>query len=133
MLSDWALRLDGVTVKDHFGSDGFSANKRMFLTILHKENLANIRLSPEAQRRFLSLDGEGFSEVNDRWGHQGWTRVHLEFVDRSDLAEALKAAWEYSKVKTGPTPLGGTSKKKTAKRKKAARKKVAKRVKASRS
>jgi hypothetical protein len=95
-----AQALPEVSVKDHFGSDGFSANKRMFLTVRHEENRANLRLSPEEQRRFLSVDGDAFAQIENAWGRQGWTTVSLEYVDKSDFQKALQSAWDYSKTKT---------------------------------
>ena len=93
-----AKELDGVIEKDHFGSDSFSANKRMFATVWHDHNSVNLRLSPKEQKEFLSMDGEGFLEIDNAWGRQGWTKVQLEFVDVDEFKSALLAAWKYSAV-----------------------------------
>jgi hypothetical protein len=47
--------LDGVTLKDHFGSDAYCANKRIFATVWHEKNEVNLRLSVEQQRRSAAL------------------------------------------------------------------------------
>ena len=99
-----------MTEKDHFGSDAFIAHKRTFMTVWHEENTANLRLSLEQQRHFLSIDGEGFSEIDNAWGRQGWTKVHLKYVDRGQFIEAMNSAWEHSKTKG--TPLVSTQAKK---------------------
>ena len=109
---EMARALEGVTEKDHFGSDAFVANKRTFATVWHDKNEVNLRLSPDGQRHFLSRDGEGFVEFDNGWGRMGWLKTQLDFVSREDFAEALKAAWEYSAQKS---PAVSSGKKKSAK------------------
>jgi hypothetical protein len=94
-----AKKLPGITLKEHFGSDGFSANKRLFLTIWNDKNQANIRLSLEHQAEFLSMDGDAFTEIDNAWGRQGWTTIHLKYIDKDIYERALKAAWEHSAQK----------------------------------
>jgi hypothetical protein len=98
-----AKKLPDIAIKDHFGSDGFSANKRMFLTIWYDKDQANIRLSPSQQKDFLVMDGDAFSEIENAWGRQGWTIIHLKFIDKALFEKALKAAWEYSAQKAPKT------------------------------
>lgn len=99
-----ARRLPSVSEKDHFGSDAFYANKRIFATVWHSKNQVNVRLSPDQQRSFLEMDGEALVEIPNAWGGQGWTTVCLEFVERQLFTEVLKAAWETSAVKFSRTP-----------------------------
>jgi hypothetical protein len=94
-----ARSLDGVSEKDHFGSDAFYANKRIFATVWHDRNEVNLRLKLDEQSRFLSIDGDGFTEIPNAFGRQGWTQVQLDFVDRKALLEALKSAWTFSAAK----------------------------------
>jgi hypothetical protein len=101
-----ARALSGVTEKDHFGSDAFYANKRIFATVWHERNEMNLRLSPVEQRRFLLLEGEGFVEIDNAFGRQGWTKVQLEFVGRKELTEALDSAWAFSATKMSRKPKG---------------------------
>jgi hypothetical protein len=91
-----AAALEGVTEKDHFGSNAFHAHKRIFATVWHEKKTVNLRLTPEQQAEFLELDGDAFSIVPNAFGKQGWTTAHLEFCDKEQLAGALKAAWETS-------------------------------------
>jgi hypothetical protein len=85
--------------KVHFGSDAFSANGRIFATVWHDKGEVNLRLSPEQQEHFLLLDGEGFVEIDNAWGRQGWTKVQLGYVDQTDFEKVVKSAYEYSKKK----------------------------------
>ena len=93
--------LPEVTEKDHFGTDAFIANKRHFMTVSHAQNSANLRLNLEKQHELLATDGEGFVEIDNAWGRQGWTHVELAFVDPAQFKEAMEFAWEFSKVKAG--------------------------------
>jgi len=97
-------QLPNVSMKDHFGSNAYSANERMFITIWADENKANVRLSPRSQREFLSIDGDAFAQINNAWGRQGWTTIRLEFVESQDFSAALKAAYEHSTVPTKKAP-----------------------------
>ena len=82
----------GVSVKDHFGSDAFSANGRMFLTVRHEKNEVHLMLNREQQNQFLEIDGEGFNPLENLWGEHA-IMVQLDFVDREVFANALNAAW----------------------------------------
>ncbi len=104
--------------KFHFGSDAFSANKRIFATVWYDKNTVNLRLSPDEQKRLLLLDGEGFVEIDNAWGKQGWTTVQLEFVDKEQFLDALKSAWLNSANNLSPLKKLGAVKKKTIKKKK---------------
>ncbi len=96
---DVIRKLPYISEKDHFGSDAFSANKRIFATVWHDKNKVNIRLTPDLQRKFLETDGEAFNEIDNSWGRQGWTIVQLEFIDRNLFSDAVQAAWESSGIK----------------------------------
>lgn len=120
-----------VSEKDHFGSDAFYANKRIFATVWHKENKANVRLTPDLQRKFLETDGEAFSEIDNAWGRQGWTTVQLEFVDKSLFSDAVQAAWDSSNIKSSRTPKTSskTTSAKSKVRNKTAKVKIVRKVK----
>lgn len=98
-VCEMARSLEGVTEKDHFGSDAFCANGRIFATVWHDKNECNLMLNLEQQRNFLAIDGEGFSQIDNAWGRKGATNVQLDFVDREQFLDALKAAWVNSASK----------------------------------
>jgi len=113
-----ARALDGVTEKDHFGSDAFVANKRIFATVWHNKNEVNLMLNEQQQRELLVRDGsEGFNQLDNAWGKDA-INVQLEFVDPKIFSEALKAAWVNSANKRGN--LGSRKKPASAVRKKKA-------------
>jgi len=90
-----AAGLPGARMRDHFGSDAFYVHQ-IFATVWHDLNAVNLNLIPEEQRRFLLVDGEGFSQIPNAWGRRGWTRVNLDFVDPEQFKEALRCAWAHS-------------------------------------
>ena len=83
-----ARSFDGVTEKDHFGSDAFCANGRIFATVWHDKNEVNLMLNRQQQNQFLEMDGESFNEIENSWGDHA-IKVQLEFVERSVFVEAL--------------------------------------------
>ena len=93
---EMARALAGVTEKDHFGSDAFVANNRIFATVWHDRNEVNLMLNLEQQSHYLAIDGEGFAEIDNAWGRAGATKVQLSFVDKKDFSAALKEAWVHS-------------------------------------
>ena len=93
---EMAAASPGVTVRDHFGSDAYRTDGGIFATVWHATKTVNLRLTVEQQRRFVGLDGEGFTEIDNAWGRQGWTTANLEFLEREDFAAAVKTAWENS-------------------------------------
>ena len=96
LACDLASALGDVTVKDHFGSDAFRTPGGIFATVWHATRTVNLRLTPEQQRRFVEIDGEGFREIDNAWGRQGWTTASLEFLDADQFSAALQAAWQNS-------------------------------------
>jgi hypothetical protein len=91
---EMARELPQITEQDHFGSDAFRTPFGIFATIWHDKRTVNLRLTPEQQRRFTLIDGEGFREIDNAWGKQGWTTAALDYLDRALFLEALRAAYE---------------------------------------
>jgi hypothetical protein len=96
LACDLARALPDVTVKDHFGSDAFRTPGGIFATVWHATRTVNLRFTPEQQRSFVEIDGEGFREIDNAWGRQGWTTANLEFLDADQFTAALHVAWQNS-------------------------------------
>lgn len=119
-----ARELEGVSEKDHFGSDAFYANKRIFATVWHERGEVNLRLSLEQQRYFVDKHREGFFQIENAWGKQGWTTADLKSVEKSLFLKALKAAWETSFKKKSPIAKTRVIKNKPKKKSKKKQKEV---------
>ncbi len=88
-----AEKFEGVTVKNHFGSDAYCANGRIFATVWHDKNRVNLMLNQEQQKFFLLHDGsEGFIEIKNAWGRDA-IGVDLASTDADLFTEALTMAW----------------------------------------
>lgn len=108
-VCEMARGLEGVSEKDHFGSDAFVANGRIFATVWHDKNEVNLMLNEEQQRSFLVRDdGEGFGPIENAWGKNA-INVQLKFVDPTVFTDALRVAWLNSANKRN---LSSTPKKK---------------------
>jgi hypothetical protein len=88
-----AEKFEGVTIKDHFGSDAYCANGRIFATVWHDKGRVTLMLNQEQQNSFLLRDGsEGFIQLNNAWGRDAIS-VDLDSTDVELFTEALKMAW----------------------------------------
>jgi hypothetical protein len=96
---EMAAQLPGVGIRDHFGSDAYRTDGGIFATVWHERKIVNLKLTVEQQRQFVERDGEGFVEIDNAWGRQGWTTANLEFLEREDFEEALRSAWQNSATK----------------------------------
>lgn len=114
-ICELARSFEGVTEKDHFGSDAFIANGRIFVTVWHDKGIANLMLNREQQRGFLERDGgDAFRTLDNAWGAHAFSAV-LGEIEPDLLREALELAWKCSGQKR--TRLGSAQKKPGRKRK----------------
>jgi len=109
-VCELARALAGVSEYEHFGSDAFRTQGGTFATVWHAKNSVNLNLTVEQQRRFVLIDGEGFVEIDNVWGRQGWTTANLEFVADESLREALELAWANTANKPARKRAGGKKK-----------------------
>ncbi|MGE0634566.1 MAG: MmcQ/YjbR family DNA-binding protein [Pseudobdellovibrionaceae bacterium] len=118
-VCEMARVFEGVTEKDHFGSDAFVANGRIFATVWHDKNEVNLMLNEKQQKAFLVRDdSEGFNVIENSWGKNA-INVQLECIDAKVFTEALKEAWLNSKNKRAfsQSPNKKPSKKTSSKKK----------------
>ena len=78
----------------HMGHPDFRVNGKVFASLQADEEWGAVRLTPDEQQRFIERDPETFVPAAGAWGHQGWTRVQLAFVEEDVLGEALTIAWQ---------------------------------------
>jgi len=113
----------GVTEKDHFGSDAFIANGRIFATVWHNKNEVNVMIGRDLQKEFLARDGgDAFRPLENSWGDHAIT-VQLALVEPAVFAEALKVAWQNSGNKRTPLKARKAAVKKKSPKKKSSPKK----------
>ncbi len=92
-----ARALPEVSGKDHFGSDAFYANKRLFATVWHDLGEVNVKVPPDVQADFFQLDAKVFAQIKNGFGRMGWTTIRLKHVSRKTFTMALETAWGATK------------------------------------
>ena len=96
-FAEMALSFSGTEQIPHFERIGFKVvGKRMFATYLHKNNTANIFLTPEEQAVFCQMDTKNIYPVPNKWGEKGATTFELNQIPKEFVMEALLSA--YNKV-----------------------------------
>jgi len=93
IVCEMARAMAGVSEKDHFGSDAFIANGRIFVTVWHDKKEVTLMLNQEQQKSILVQDdSDGFNQISGAWGLNG-INVQLEFVRPKVFEDALHLAW----------------------------------------
>jgi hypothetical protein len=93
-----ALALAGTVTAPHFDRTAFKV-KRIYATLASDGKSANLKLSPDEQEFHCLLNPGAFSQIDNAWGRQGWTRVELARIDAQSLRPALEAAWRRGAAK----------------------------------
>lgn len=89
-----ALGFPNAVEQEHFGIPSFRVNKKIFMTLRPKENLAMIKLPEFAQSVYAASDPASIYPVKGFWGTKGATMFDLTKVKKSIFHAALKEAYE---------------------------------------
>lgn len=98
MFCEIALSLEGTCEARHFDRKAFKA-RRIYATLAADGKTANIRLAPDEQTLKCLTHAEAFSQIDNAWGRQGWTRCDLARLDRAELEQVLALAWNHASAK----------------------------------
>lgn len=83
----------------HFDRTSFKLiGKRIFATLHHASNSANLRLSPSEQSQYCTLNDHIYP-VPNKWGEQGWTTFELANCTEEILKSAVESAYLHAKNK----------------------------------
>lgn len=94
IFKELALSFHGVIEVPHFDRRAFRImGKRIFATLHEPSCMANIKLSPENQPIFCSMEIKAIYPVPNKWGLQGWTTFELEKLSRDLVLDALNSAY----------------------------------------
>ena len=86
-----ALLLPGTTEAVHFDRTAFKV-ERIFVTLAADGHTANLKFTPDEQEFKCQLAPEVFTAIDNGWGRQGWTTIHLAAASEADLGAALAMA-----------------------------------------
>jgi hypothetical protein len=89
-----ALSFEGTEAKPHFNRTAFKViNKRIFATLLEKDETANIALSKADQQVYCEFDKNAVYSVLNKFGLQGWTTFELRNLPVELISDALLTAY----------------------------------------
>lgn len=99
-----ALSIEGAEERAHMHHPDFRVRGKIFATLGYPDKAwGMIKLTPEQQRAFVSLDAAAFAPVKGAWGEKGCTNVRLSAAREELITEAMAAA-------CGNIPEDGASK-----------------------
>lgn len=93
-----ALSLSGTVEAPHVDRAAFKV-KRIYATLAADGRTANLKFTPDEQEFKAMMAPEVFAPLDNAWGRQGWTTIHLAQASEHDLRAALEMAWAHA---TGP-------------------------------
>jgi YjbR protein len=77
----------------HFERQAFRVKKKIFATLLEKNQTLNVKLSLIDQSVFCALDPAIIYPVPGQWGLNGMTTIELTKVKKSMVKDALTCAY----------------------------------------
>ena len=91
-VRELAMSLPGTEERDHCGIPSFRVRK-IYATLWPDDNFVNLHLTPEMQHELVADAPEIFSQLPNKWGLSGSTRVELSKITREEMLNALRLAW----------------------------------------
>ena len=89
-----ALGLRGACEGAHMGHADFRVGGKIFATLgWPDEGFAMVKLAPEEQEMYRSIDPAAFAPIKGAWGRRGATEVRLPVAAPASVQGALSAAW----------------------------------------
>ncbi len=91
-----ALSLPGAIEKPHFDRTSFRVDGKggkIFATMGQNAKNANLILLRDEQEMLMGAEPETFTRVPNKWGENGCTTIHFEFIDHDTARTALMIAW----------------------------------------
>ena len=88
-----ALSFDETVELPHFERTSFRVRKKIFATMLERDNIAVLMLSLVDQSVFCSYDKAAMYPVPNKWGLKGATIVELRKVRKDIFKDALTTAY----------------------------------------
>ncbi len=94
-----ALSFLGAIELPHFDRASFRLDKRIFATLLEKDQLAMLKLPLVEQSVFCAFDKTVIYPVPGGWGTKGATYIELRKVKKAMLKDAMTIAFNNVKAK----------------------------------
>lgn len=91
---EMALSFPETSQKPHFDRQAFRTTRKIFVTLHEGSATINVKLSPESQSVYASIDPAIIYPVPNKWGQQGWTTVVLADTPEDLIREMVQMAYE---------------------------------------
>lgn len=88
-----ALSFEEAVELPHFDRTSFRVRGKIYVTMLEKDNIAVLMLSPIDQSVFCKFDLSAMYPVPNKWGKGGSTIVELKKVRKDIFLDALTMAY----------------------------------------
>ena len=88
-----AISFPDAVESPHFDRASFRVTKKIFATLLEKDSLAMVKLSPLDQSVFCVFDKTIIYPVPGGWGIKGATYINLKKIKKAMLKDALTVAY----------------------------------------
>jgi hypothetical protein len=89
-----ALSFPETVEQPHFEKISIRINKKIFITLDSKKQIATVKLTTKSQDLFSLFDPKIVYAVPNKWGLQGWTIIELNLVEIDFLSEIIKEAYQ---------------------------------------
>jgi hypothetical protein len=115
-----ALSLPDTEERSHQNHPDFRVAGRIFATLGYPDAAwAMVKLYPAQQQAYVAADPKTFVPAKGAWGLKGGTCVHLASATRTQVKDALTAAWRNTAVHEAlrsieKTELGKKKRRRTA-------------------
>jgi len=89
------LSLPNTTEAAHMGHADFRVDGKIFATLGYPDDKwAMVKLPPELQEMYVTVEPTVFTPVKGAWGRKGSTSVRLKAATEAKVEGAVRAAWE---------------------------------------
>jgi hypothetical protein len=89
-----ALSFPETIQQPHFEKISVRINKKIFITLDSKKQIATVKLTTKSQELFSLFDSKIAYAVPNKWGLQGWTIVDLSLIESDFLKEIISEAYQ---------------------------------------
>ncbi|HLY69120.1 MAG TPA: MmcQ/YjbR family DNA-binding protein [Puia sp.] len=93
LVRQMALSFPETDEHPHFERQAFRVKKKIFATLLEKNQTLNVKLSRIDQSVFCAFDPAVIYPVPGKWGLNGMTTIELKKIKKSMLKDALTCAY----------------------------------------
>lgn len=89
-----ALSFPETSEQPHFEKISIRINKKIFITLDSKKQIATVKLTAKSQDLFSLCDSKIVYAVPNTWGLKGWTIVDLSLIETDFLKEIISEAYQ---------------------------------------